>query len=103
MLRAQEIDLAGDSLFLIFAVPSDAAEFGLILQSKLRTLFQGTGIAVQDRISIKLREVLIREPVAEHQRRDLFGLQVDTCSRVMGLAKGGQLFLLQGRIDRAVP
>jgi class 3 adenylate cyclase len=74
-----------------------------ILQSKLRTLFQGTELAVQDRIRINLGEVMMREPAAEHQRRDLFGLQVDICSRVMGLAKGGQLFLLQGRIDRAVP
>jgi len=32
----------------------------------------------------------------------MFGLQVDTWSRVMGLAKGGQHFSLQGRIDRGV-
>ena len=42
--QSQEIDVAGDSFLLIFAVPSDAVEFGLILQSKGRTLVQGAGI-----------------------------------------------------------
>ncbi len=99
--QSQEIEVAGDSFFLLFAVPSDAVEFALILQSKLRTLFQGTGLAVQDRIGINLGEVVIREPAAEHQRRGLFGLQVDTCARVMSLAKGGQILMTRQVFDSA--
>jgi len=58
-------------------------------------------VAVQDRIGINLGEVVIREPVAEHQRRGLFGLQVDTCARVMGLARGGQILMTRQVFDSA--
>ncbi len=36
--NSEEIDTAGDSFFLLFAVPSDAVQFALILQSRLRSL-----------------------------------------------------------------
>jgi class 3 adenylate cyclase len=75
--NAREIETAGDSFFLIFAVPSDAVEFSLILQAKLRVLFQSAGVAVQDRIGINLGEVVIREPEREHEKGGLFGIQVD--------------------------
>jgi len=99
--NAQEIDSAGDSFLLVFAVPSDAVEFALLVQSKLRTLFAGTGTSVQDRIGINLGEVVIREPTADQHRRDLFGLQVDLCSRVMSLAKGGQILVTRQVFDSA--
>ena len=56
--HSQEIETAGDSFLLLFAVPSDAVAFALTVQAKLRTLFAGSGVAVQDRLGINLGEVL---------------------------------------------
>jgi class 3 adenylate cyclase len=93
---SQEIETAGDSFLLLFTRPSDAVRFALRLQARLRRpLAAGAGAAVvvQDRIGIHLGEIVI----AEHQQglkpRDLYGLQVDTCGRVMSLAQGGQVLM----------
>src|SRR5687768_8375708 len=47
---AQEIDTAGDSFFLVFATPSDAVRFALLLQARLRLLSQESAQPIQDRI-----------------------------------------------------
>lgn len=84
---AEEIETAGDSFLLSFPKPSDAVRFALVLQGRLRALNQGQPVPLQDRIGIDLGEVVIEQHAAGHKPKDLYGLQIDTCARVMSLAK----------------
>jgi len=59
--EAEEIKTAGDSFFIIFAKPSDAVKFSLLLQSRLRSLAKTAPAPVFDRIGIHVGEVFIEE------------------------------------------
>jgi len=98
---AEEISTAGDSFLIRFAKPSDAVKFALLLQSRLRTFNQGREVTVQDRIGAHLGEVVIAEEQAALKPRDVYGMHVDTCARVMGLAQGGQILLTRAVFDSA--
>ena len=97
--EAEEIDTAGDSFFCVFAKPSDAAHFALIVQRGMRDLARETGFPVLDRIGIHVGEVFV------HQRsegaRDLFGIQIDTTARIMSLGGADQILLSRFAFDNA--
>jgi class 3 adenylate cyclase len=95
----EEIGTAGDSFFLVFAKPSDAVKFSLLLQAELRQPTAGPRIA--DRIGIHVGEVLIEEASGEQKSKELFGMQVDTSARIMGLAEGHQILLSRLAFDSA--
>ena len=63
---------------------------------------QGLAVGVQDRLGLDMGEVVIQE-IAPGQR-DVHGIRVDTCSRVMGLAKArlGNFALSRG-VDEGQP
>jgi class 3 adenylate cyclase/tRNA A-37 threonylcarbamoyl transferase component Bud32 len=98
---AEEIGTAGDSFFLIFARPSDAVQFALSVQRKLRGLAQETGHAVLDRIGIHMGEVWVDQTETSSRSKDLFGLQVDLCARVSSLADADQILLTRFPFDTA--
>ncbi len=98
---AEEIETAGDSFLLSFPKPSDAVKFALVLQGRLRGLNQGQTAPLEDRVGIHLGEVVIEQHEAGHKPKDLYGLQIDTCARVMSLAKGGQVLMSRGVFDSA--
>lgn len=98
---AEEIETAGDSFLVSFPKPSDAVRFALVLQARLRLLNQGHLVPLRDRIGIHLGEVVIQAHEAGHKPKDLYGIQIDTCSRVMTLAKGGQVLMSRGVFDSA--
>jgi serine/threonine-protein kinase len=98
--EAEEIETAGDSFFIVFAKPSEAAQFALWLQSTLRAARQ-SGSGVVDRIGIHVGEVFIQEHEAGGKGRDLYGLQVDVAARVMSLAEGDQILLTRAAFDHA--
>lgn len=83
-----EISTADDSFFIVFAKPSDAVKFSLLLQARVRKLVAETSSALFDRIGIHVGEVFIGEQGDATGSRDLYGIQVDTCARVMSLAQG---------------
>ena len=98
--QGEEIETAGDSFFLTFSTPSDAVKFSLLIQARLRTLRpEGPGQAM-DRIGIHVGEVVMR-PEVQPKAHDLFGIQIDTCSRVMSLARGGQILMTRAVFDSA--
>lgn len=97
----QEISTAGDSFFLAFAKPSDAVKFSLQLQSKLREVAQGSARPLLDRIGIHVGEVFIEEEGGPGKARDLYGIQVDTCARVMSLGEGDQILMTRFAFDNA--
>ena len=99
--EAQEISTAGGSFFVVFARPSDAVKFSLLLQLRLRQLAQETGVPLLDSIGIHVGEVIIAEAKAPAQGKDLFGIQVDTCHRLMSLAQGDQVFMSRTVFDNA--
>jgi serine/threonine-protein kinase len=96
---AEVIKTAGDSFLILFPMPSEAVRCALLLQGRLRQFNRGLAVPVQDRLGLHLGEVVIEEIAAG--RRDVHGIQVDTCSRVMALAQGGQILLTRGVFDSA--
>jgi len=99
--ECEGISTAGDSFFLVFVKPSDAVRFALLLQNQLRALGPNTVPAIRDRIGIHIGEVVIEEREGTAKPRDLYGLQVDTCARVMSLAQADQILLTRSAFDNA--
>ena len=97
----EEISTAGDSFFLVFGNPSDGVKFALVLHAELRRLAGETGRPVFDRIGIHVGEVFIEERAGADKPKDLHGIQVDTCSRVMALAKASQILMTRSVFDNA--
>ncbi len=96
---SEVIKMAGDSFLILFPMPSEAVRCALLLQARLRQFNQGLTVPVQDRLGLHIGEVVIEE--ISPGRRDVHGIQVDTCSRVMGLAQGGQILMTRGVFDSA--
>ncbi|MBM3833081.1 MAG: PEGA domain-containing protein [Verrucomicrobia bacterium] len=97
----EEISTAGDSFFLAFAKPSDAVKFSLLLQAKLRELNKGSRTPILDRIGIHVGEVFIEENQGPGKPKDMYGIQVDTCARVMSLGDGDQILMTRFAYDNA--
>ena len=98
---SQEIETAGDSFLITFSTPSDAVQFALLLQAGLRRLSQESTVSAQDRIGIHVGEVVIKGDEARAKPKDLYGIQIDTCSRVMSLAQAGQTLMTRSVFDSA--
>lgn len=99
--ETQEIDTAGDSFFIVFARPSDAVRFSLLLQARLRRFAEACGHDLRDRIGLHIGEVVIEEQPEGPKQKDLYGLQVDVCARVMSLADGNQVLMTRSAFDNA--
>jgi len=99
--EALEIVTAGDSFFIVFAKPSDAVTFSLLLQALLRSLAQESGVAIPDRIGIHVGEVFVEEREGSRKPIDLYGIQVDSSARVMSLAQGDQILMTRFAFDNA--
>src|SRR5687768_10153496 len=97
--EAQEIETAGDSFFLVFAKPSDALHFALLMQNSLRQLHKQTGQPLLDRVGIHVGEVFTeqRGDIA----RAVFGMQIDIANRVMSLGCADQILLSRFAFDSA--
>jgi class 3 adenylate cyclase/tetratricopeptide (TPR) repeat protein len=99
--EGEEIETAGDSFFIVFAKPSDAVKFSLLVQAGLRALSAEVGRPVFDRIGIHVGEVWIEEHEGAGKAQDLYGLQVDTCARVQSLGQADQILLSRFPFDSA--
>jgi class 3 adenylate cyclase/cephalosporin-C deacetylase-like acetyl esterase len=98
---AEEIETAGDSFLLLFARPSDAVKFALVLQQQTGASAKERKVALAVRIGIHVGEVVIQEHAQGPKPKDLHGSQVDVCARVMSLARGGQILLTRAVFDSA--
>ncbi len=98
---SEEIETAGDSFLLVFAKPSDAVRFALSTQARLRAFSAESRLPVQERMGIHLGEVVISEHETEVKAKDLYGIQLATCARVMSLAQGGQVLMTRAVFDSA--
>lgn len=99
--EGEEIETAGDSFFIVFARPSEAVVFSLLLQDKLRRLADDGTCPLQDRIGIHVGEVFIAEENSAESSKRLYGMQVDICARVMSMAQGGQILMTRFAFDNA--
>lgn len=99
--EAEEIETAGDSFFIVFTKPSDALKFSLLLQARLRTFNTGAGCTIVDRVGINVGEVFIERREGVGKSKDLYGIQVDVCARVMSLAAGDQILMTRSAFDHA--
>jgi WD40 repeat protein/serine/threonine protein kinase/class 3 adenylate cyclase len=99
--EAEEIETAGDSFLLLFARPSDAVKFAVVLQQQTATLAEQRNVALANRIGIHVGEVVIEEHTEGPKPKDLYGSQIDLCARVMSLAQGGQILLTRAVFDSA--
>jgi class 3 adenylate cyclase len=96
----EEVSTAGDSFFLVFSAPSDAVRFALRLQARLRT-GPGMGFVIHDRIGIHVGEVFMTTEAVAGKVRDYYGMQVDTCARVMSLGGADQILMTRFAADNA--
>ena len=94
------IGTAGDSCFAVFAKPSDSVKFALLLQSELQAQARKTARPMFDRIGIHVGEVFIEE-ASGTKPKDLYGIQVDTCARVMSLGQENQILMTRFAFDTA--
>src|SRR5437879_9112051 len=99
--HTEEIETAGDSFLLVFATPSQAVEFALLLQTQLEGWSKARGIALQQRVGIHLGEVVIEEHAGPGKAKDLYGGQLDVCARVMSLAVANQILMTRAVFDNA--
>ena len=97
----QEIETAGDSFLLLFGTPSQAVTFSVLLQARLRRFRDEHKAQIADRVGIHLGEVVVRDHAEGLKLRDLYGSNVDICSRVMSLAKASQVLMSRGVFDSA--
>jgi class 3 adenylate cyclase len=63
--ESEEIETAGDSFLLIFAKPSDAVRFALLVQARFRAFRHEKQVGLLERIGIHLGEVVIKEHETE--------------------------------------
>ena len=91
----EEVSTSGDSFFLVFGTPSEAASFALQLQANLRDIDQTDGVRIQDRIGIHCGEVYADAAKVAGKTFDFNGINVDTAARVMSLAAGDQILMTQ--------
>jgi class 3 adenylate cyclase len=99
-MSGEEVSTAGDSFFLVFASPSDAVRFALQLQARLR-VGPGQGFIIYDRVGIHVGEVFMSNEVVAGKVRDFYGMQVDTCARVMSLGGADQILMTRFAHDNA--
>jgi class 3 adenylate cyclase len=97
----EEISTAGDSFFIVFTKPSDAVKFALRVQARLRELEQDPERSVRDRIGIHVGEVWVAEANELGDRKDLYGIQVDSCARVASLACADQILMTRFAFESA--
>ena len=97
----EEVSTSGDSFFLVFGTPSEAAAFALQLQANLRDVDQTDGVRVQDRIGIHCGEVYADAAKVAGKTFDFNGINVDTAARVMSLAAGDQILMTRFAFDNA--
>lgn len=95
-----EISTAGDSFFLAFRKPSDAVSFALRLQNRLQRWNRRQNHKLRDRIGIHAGEVTV-ESDAQGRIRDLHGLEVDKCARVMSLGRENHILLTRFAYENA--
>ncbi|MBI2948665.1 MAG: protein kinase [Verrucomicrobia bacterium] len=98
--EGEEIETAGDSFFILFAKPSDAVQFALRVQSKLRALAPAAH-PISDRIGIHVGEVLVESATDAPTDKAPSGIHVDTCARVMSLGESDQILLTRFAFDTA--
>jgi serine/threonine-protein kinase len=98
---AREISSAGDSFFLVFAKPSEAVKFALLLLGRLRQSARAGLPALADRVGIHVGEVVFEQDASAASPNDFYGIHVDICARVMGLAGADQILLTRSAFDNA--
>lgn len=99
--QGREIETAGDSFLLVFIRPSDAVKFSLLLHHDLPRLNRELHFRLENRIGIHLGEVVVGQSEENSGRRNLFGIQLDTCARIMSLAQGNQILTSRWIFDNA--
>jgi WD40 repeat protein/tRNA A-37 threonylcarbamoyl transferase component Bud32/Tfp pilus assembly protein PilF len=67
----------------------------------LRSPAEAGAWTILDRIGIHVGEVVIEESPGGGTTKDLYGLQVDVCARVMSLAEGNQILMTRSVFDHA--
>ncbi len=99
--EGEEIKTAGDSFLIVFVKPSDAVKFSLLLQRQLRVFFQDKAFPLANRIGIHLGEVVVEEEENSDKTKDLYGIQVDTCARILSLCEEDQILITRSVYDNA--
>ncbi len=96
--EAAEITRSNRNYFIVFTKPSDAVRFTLLLQSAGRPV-AGSPSSDSIRTGIHMGEILPESKTSA--QRDLYQIQVDVATRLLFLAKAGQILLTRPVFDNA--
>lgn len=91
ILDAREIKSMGDGFLLAFRAEEDAVRFALGVQARLRVHPHLSQFAIKVRMGIHGGEILSRTVPASSLSDPIFGITIDTASRILTLAEGGQI------------
>lgn len=97
----QEVETAGDSFLAVFAAPSEAVRFALVMQAEMRKARQAAPALPAVRVGIHQGQVVVERHDEGGKAMDIYGLQVSTAARIMDLAKGGQVLCSRAVFDDA--
>jgi ATPases with chaperone activity, ATP-binding subunit len=86
----REIKTIGDAFLLAFGTEGDAVHFALRVQARLRTDRVLAAIPVRVRMGIFGGPVLTKQTTGSGLSDPVFGITIDTTSRISSLAIGGQ-------------
>jgi len=100
--KGREINNSGDSFLITFGTPSRAVTFSLSLNAHFRSLSK-VPTKIRIRIGIHIGEYLVRDQRGMPNPKDIYGLQVDLCSRVVSLANPDQILMTRAVFDSAKP
>jgi class 3 adenylate cyclase/predicted Ser/Thr protein kinase len=97
----QEVETAGDSFLVVFAAPSEAVKFALLMQAAMRERRQHEPELPSVRVGIHQGQVVVERHAEGPKAMDIYGLQVSTTARIMDLGRGGQILCSRAVFDDA--
>lgn len=88
---AQEVKSMGDGFLLAFRSEADAVRYALQVQARLRTHSQLSQFSIKVRMGIHAGEILSRMVPGSTLSDPIFGITIDTTSRILSLAGADQI------------
>lgn len=88
---AKEVKSMGDGFLLAFRSEADAVQFALQVQARLRTHSHLSQFSIKVRMGIHGGEILSRMVPGSKLSDPIFGITIDTTSRILSLAAGDQI------------
>lgn len=96
-----EVGTRDDALHFAFARPSDAVQFALQMQARLRRWNRFRAYPLADRIAIHAGEVMVERDPGSDRIQSIHGLETDKCARISALAGANHILITRFAYENA--